>query len=619
MTARWCGGDVRGAVARVTLVEKVTIVRLVAVAALASTVSAVSSTPPGVLRPERVVIGSVSGPSKDALALRMPAAVSFVSPKDGFLAGRDGRLLTSGDGGRSWRRVGPRIRFVRLDFLSVAHGFALTAADRLLETRDGGRSWRRLHDFPHGAGRGLVGALRFVDPRHGFLVALDGRLYRTADGGSAWTRLSFRCPNGVAGAAFVDAHRGLAVCGGVPATDMQAKELYATGDGGASWQRRARTSNRASGRGTGLPWVGATDGLTLVTPRVAFMSASRAGAYKTADGGRSWRTVLFTDDTFDVGDMSWLSPKRGYVVLAGSGLAATADGGRHWRQLYPRPPGSPQGPIAFSTSRAGVGVATGGLFGDPGAIVATGDGGASWVVRGLLPKVFVQQLVRVSGSRVFAVATARTRIGPGQPRLFRSDDDGRRWRLVKMFPGESFASLSFVGARLGFLAGSSGRLYTSDDGGASWSLRARGKPLAQPVFLSSSKGFAIGVARTPSLLITHDGGRSWQQQRVAINGFRPLALASLGRDEVWIMGGICVPTGRVVPRKGPECKPSGGALLRTSDGGRHWQLVRLPRTLGVNGIDFVTPQIGFVNDQFAGFYRTLDGGHRWRAVPPAWW
>jgi hypothetical protein len=37
----------------------------------------------------------------------------------------------------------------------------------------------------------------------------------------------------------------------------------------------------------------------------------------------------------------------------------------------------------------------------------------------------------------------------------------------------------------------------------------------------------------------------------------------------------------------------------------------------VNGIDFVTPKIGFVNDQFAGFYRTLDGGRRWRAVPPA--
>jgi hypothetical protein len=43
--------------------------------------------------------------------------------------------------------------------------------------------------------------------------------------------------------------------------------------------------------------------------------------------------------------------------------------------------------------------------------------------------------------------------------------------------------------------------------------------------------------------------------------------------------------------------------------------VRLPRALGVNGIDFVNPRIGFVNDQFAGFYRTRDGGRSWRAVP----
>ena len=591
-----------------------TVIRLLAVAALAGGASAASSAPPSVLRPERVVFGSVSGPSKDALALRMPVAVSFVSPADGFLATAGGRLLATSDGGRSWRRVGGSTRFVRLDFLSTEHGFALTAADAVLETRDGGRSWRRLQRFGRGSSGGpFAGALDFVDARHGFVGSLDGRVHRTADGGSSWTRLRFRCGFVLGAVAFVDERRGLAVCGGQPATAMQPKQLYATNDGGASWSLRARTTNRRGG----LPWSGFADGLVLLTPRVAFLSAARAGIYATDDAGRTWRTVLFSDDAFGVADMSWLTPRRGYAVLDASGLVGTRDGGAHWRQLYPRPPGPPQGAITFSTSRAGIGAATGGLLGDPGAIVATGDGGASWVARGLLPKVSVQQLVRVSASGVFAVVTARTRLGPGQPRLFRSDDDGRHWRLLKKLPGESFASLSFPSARLGFLAGSSGRLYTSDDGGASWSVRAHGQPVSNPVFLSSSEGFAIGAGRTRSLLITHDGGRSWQKLLVAATGFRPLALTARGRDDVWIMGGICVPTGRVVPGKGPECKPSGGALLRTSDGGRHWQLVRLPRALGVNGIDFVTPKIGFVNDQFAGFYRTLDGGRRWRAVPPA--
>lgn len=586
---------------------------LLAVAAVTATASAASSAPPTVMRPGRVLVGSVSGPGARMLERRLPVAVFFLSPARGFLATGDGRLLATVDGGSSWRRVGPAVRFLRLAFLDTAHGFALTAADTLLETGDGGRSWRRLYRFPGTSGIGpFAGAVQFVDARHGFVGTLAGGVYRTADGGRSWTRLPLGCGFALGAVAFADERDGLAVCGGQPATQQQAKELYATSDGGRSWSLRARTSTGRSG----LPWGGYADGLALVSSGVAFLSAGREGIYATADGGRSWQTILFTDDTFEVADMSWLDRRRGYAALLGSGLAATADGGRHWHQLYPPTPGPPLGPVAFSTSRAGIGAVTGGLLGDPGAIVATGDGGRSWVARARLPQVTVQQLVSVSASRVLAVATVRTRLGGGQPELFRSDDDGRHWRVVKKLPGESFASLSFPDARRGFLAGSSGRLYTTDDGGATWSLRARGQSLWQPVFLSSSIGFAIGGGRNPVLLVTHDGGRSWQRQAVALSGFRPLALTSLGHDHTWIMGTVCVPTGRVVPLKGPECKPSGGALLRTSDAGRHWELVRLPRALGVNGIDFVTPKIGFVNDQFAGFYRTLDGGRRWRAVLP---
>jgi photosystem II stability/assembly factor-like uncharacterized protein len=584
-------------------------IRLTAFVALAAaSLWQLPATRADAIAPADVVAGTISGPGKEALARRLPVAVSFVSRDAGFLATAGGQLLSTSDGGESWRRAGPVARFVRLAFLTSREGFAVSAGGVLLETRDGGRSWRRLHSFPNGAGGGpSTGGLDFVDPAHGFVAASDGRIFRTADGGRHWTRLRFRCGFVLGGVAFLDPRHGLAVCGGEPATDMQAKQLYATTDGGTTWHRRAQTTKRRGG----LPWIGFGDGLELLNPRVAYMSAARAGIYGTADSGRSWRTVLFTDDGYDVRDMSWLSPHSGFVVLSGSGLVATEDGGKSWRQLYPKRPGPPQGPVAFSSRRDGIGAGTGGFLGDPGAIIATTDGGTSWAARGALPHATAQQLVRVA-SRVWAVATPSTLRIPAQVRLLRSNDDGRHWRPVRTFR-DSFASLSFQTGRIGFLAGSSGRIYRTTDGGRTWSLRSRGHTLASQAFVTPTMGFAIGAGRQPELLVTHDAGRRWQRLSISVAGFRPLTVDALA-GHAWIAGGVCIPTGKVVPLKGPECKPHGGALLRTSDGGQHWELVRLPSVIFSGGIDFVTPKLGFVNDQFAGFYRTLDGGRTWRAI-----
>src|ERR671936_422688 len=91
----------------------VSVRRMLVVVALAGAVSASAAPASSVLRPAQVVVGSVVGPGQEALPRRLPVAVSFVSSADGFLATGDGRLLATVDGGRSWRRIGPEVRFVR--------------------------------------------------------------------------------------------------------------------------------------------------------------------------------------------------------------------------------------------------------------------------------------------------------------------------------------------------------------------------------------------------------------------------------------------------------------------------------------------------------------------------
>jgi hypothetical protein len=73
--------------------------------------------------------------------------------------------------------------------------------------------------------------------------------------------------------------------------------------------------SRTVKHGVGLPWIGFADGLAFPAAGVGYLSADRAGKYRTADGGYSWHTVLFSDDTYTVEDASWIDASTGYVLF----------------------------------------------------------------------------------------------------------------------------------------------------------------------------------------------------------------------------------------------------------------------------------------------------------------
>ena len=556
------------------------------------------------------VHGAIVGPSDWQLRQAQPLAVSFVSRQRGFLATIGGRLMATRDAGRSWRRVGPPVRFLKLSFLSEREGFALTKPGVLLHTSDGGRTWGRLHAFVVSASRppGPLGeSLEFVDRAHGF-AALGGRIYRSVDAGRTWSALPFRC-GGVffafGGVGFVNPSRGYAICGSQAATDEQTKELFTTADGGGHWRLLSRTGEH----GLGLPWIGFADGLAFPTAGIGYLSADRAGIYRTTNGGHSWRTVLFSDDTYTVEDASWIDSNIGYVLLFNSGLVRTDDGGRHWQQVYPQPPGLPTGPVLFSSPTEGVGAGTPGLLGSPGAITATSDGGRTWSERGKLPKGASQQLVSSSASTLWTLATSPT-YASGDVRLFRSVDQGGRWRLNKTLRNAHYGSLSFPNATVGFLAAGNGRLYRSSDGGRQWSTVGRLRGVGGLGFLTPQVGFALaGSPGNPaSLLTTRDGGISWHAAGPDLAGVRAISLATLGPRDAWVSENNCA-------NATPPCR---GLLLHTGDAGRSWQQIALPRALGTGGLDFVTPKVGYANDPQRGLYRTRDGGRKWTFVRGAY-
>jgi photosystem II stability/assembly factor-like uncharacterized protein len=220
----------------------------------------------------------------------------------------------------------------------------------------------------------------------------------------------------------------------------------------------------------------------LVGTGSAQCAASCSGTVAvTADGGRTWRTVLRTSDAV--------------VQLAAAGRGAAWAVVRHCASLDCR-------------SR----------------VWRTSDGGRSWTRVG-------------AGLNAVSFATPRVGLGlettPTTSRLYRSEDGGRAWRAVAdPCHGLEAAAMSLVTATNGFVvcAGEPGAgaeskaVYETLDGGREWERHSIAVLGSAAVTSLPVAGYVEGAAFAPSgygalcqsrgpFLVTRDGGRTWSATR----------------------------------------------------------------------------------------------------------
>jgi photosystem II stability/assembly factor-like uncharacterized protein len=439
----------------------------------------------------------VVGHTQPFVAPPPPAAVAFFTPSQGLLAFRDGHVLRTRDGGRTWRRErAPRLS--ALDVVAPTVAFAV-AGRSLLRTDDAARSWRRVSPVLRGS------PVDFADVRNGWVG-----LRATRDGGRTWRRIRSPCDGyDDEHLALATARVGFVVCGGQPATIMQDKLLYRTADSGRTWRlvANARMFGAPKLRGI-LPSEGYADVMTFRDPRHGVLAAGRIGLYTTTDGGLRWQTGLVMVDGPAITAVAWPTRRALYVLLT-NGELVRRDARRRWRLVYPHTL-PPPNVFAFADVRHGIGAGRSDFRYDPGAILATADGGHTWHERGRIPGVAgVTRVVAASRRVVYALTWPRSRV-------FRSADGGRSWRLARRTIGLA------RGARVGRHVwrvkthpcahprpNCPGVILRSSDGGRSWiRIRLDMVPGTTLDFVSPR----IGYAKDPwtPLYRTRDGGRTWR-------------------------------------------------------------------------------------------------------------
>ncbi|MFB7177238.1 WD40/YVTN/BNR-like repeat-containing protein [Streptomyces sp. NPDC056257] len=293
------------------------------------------------------------GPKETGKTARF-RGLAAVSRSTAWVAGSQGTVLRTVDGGRSWQDVSPPgavaegLELRDIEAFDARRAVALSIgegeASRVLRTEDGGATWTETFRNPDP--RAFYDCLTFFDARHGLAMSdpVDGRfrILSTDDGGRNWRVLpAAGMPEALPGEAGFAASGQCLVSAG-------PRDVWLATGGGAS----ARVLHSAD---RGLTWRVAESTVPAGDPaRGVFALAFRdrttglavGGDYRTgqaspqaaavsSDGGRSWRQAAAPPPAYRSG-AAWLPYGRGAALAVGpTGTDVTTDGGRSWRALEP--------------------------------------------------------------------------------------------------------------------------------------------------------------------------------------------------------------------------------------------------------------------------------------------
>lgn len=194
------------------------------------------------------------------------------------------------------------------------------------------------------------------------------------------------------------------------------------------------------------------------------------------------------------------------------------------------------------------------------------------------------------------------------------------------YPGKQ-DDVYFVDARHGWYGNGRGELFYSEDGGDSWSrrwhrpgtfIRALGFIDAENGFLGNiGPGYFPGVSDATLLYRTRDGGRSWEPVTLPQNRLKGICAIDIQR----LPSGPDAAPRVLIHAAGRVGGPAG--LLRSVDGGEHWQALELPAAaamvLDVRFLDADTGLVFAATDtdiakSNALILRSDDGGRHWHEV-----
>lgn len=246
-----------------------------------------------------------------------------------------------------------------------------------------------------------------TNPNLIFIGAASGGVWKSENGGTAWSPIFDDQPTQNIGALAIQQSNPEIVWVGTgegnPRNSMNlGMGLFKTEDGGKNWKfmglEKTKTIHRIL--------IDPQDENTIYIGAMGdpFTASPDRGLYKTTDGGKTWKKILYTTATSGIGDLV-MDPSDSNKLFAalydhkrtpysfisggsGSGLFVTEDGGENWKKISDREgfPADPLGRIGIAIAPSNPNRIYAKVEAQQNLLYRSEDGGNNWSVINDNPK-----------------------------------------------------------------------------------------------------------------------------------------------------------------------------------------------------------------------------------------
>lgn len=284
------------------------------------------------------------------------SVVKFDTDEVGYIAGDNGFLSKTTDGGLTWNTITTNIT-ENINDIAVMGDFTLFIAcdgGKIMKTEDGGSTWE-------------VKTSEITDNITSIVYTLDSRMIACGDNslillsldyGNTWEAVYTTASSDLKKLFFYDAAQGYIV--GTNGT------LLTTNDGGISWTVKLTDYSNFN-----------FTSISMTDDKTGTIIGENGLIFNTAHSWNKWRIVApFTSET--IGDISYTNDTDG-IAVSGNSILRTTNAGTNWNyvNLQNRAGVESYTSLCFSTPTRGF------IVGSNGSILYTTDGGTTWTPLGI--------------------------------------------------------------------------------------------------------------------------------------------------------------------------------------------------------------------------------------------